>query len=451
MVILDKINNRTSNIVVIGLGYVGLPTALAFSKQGFNVIGLDIDKKKVKKIKKGISPINNSTISADLKEEIRKGTFKVTNNFESAISNSDIIILIVPTPVNAAKEPDLTFIKSAAKSVVSSLRKDQLVILESTVYPGVTEEVVLPILRKSDLNCPDDFGIAYCPERFNPGDKAHTIEKVVRVIGGINDKWTEVANTLYKTIQETFPTVNIKTAETAKVIENIQRDLNIALINEIALICEKINVDIINVLEAASSKWNFIKFLPGPGVGGHCLPHDPYYLVKIAEEKGYHAQVILSGRRVNDEMPIHVKNLIIQGLNIRNRPLNNSKILIFGATYKKNIDDLRTSPTETLVKLLLNYKAQLSINEPNINCEIIFGCKKMNDLNFELISKYDVFVFMVNHNQYKQISNNFLENCIRLNPQLVLIDAARMLEGNKLKNMGYIYLGIGAGEINTSY
>ena len=449
MTLLEKISKRDATITIIGLGYVGLPTALAFSKKGFNVIGLDIEKKKIDLINKGICPINDKKISNDLIKEVKSGKFIASNDYKSSISISDVILLVVPTPVNNAKEPDLSFVKSASESISKYLKKGQLVILESTVYPGVTEEIVLPILEKSGLKTPEDFGLAYCPERFNPGDSAHTVEKVVRVIGAINKNWTDIANALYSNIQKTFATIDIKTAEAAKVIENTQRDLNIALINEIALICEKINIDVIDVIEAASTKWNFIKFLPGPGVGGHCLPHDPYYLVKKAKEKGYHARIILAGRNLNDEMPLHVRDLIIKGLNVKKKSLNGSNVLIFGASYKKNIDDLRTSPTEILVNSLVKYEANLCINEPYCKDEVIFNVAKMNDISIEILCKFDVLVFMAAHDAYNKIDYDLLRKCIKENSELIIIDGARMFDGEKLMKMGYVYLGIGDGKNNS--
>lgn len=447
----SKISNREVKIAIVGMGYVGLPTALAFSKRGFSVIGLDINKERVKYINNGISPISDPIITSDLKTEIENKRFSASDNYGSTIPQVDIILIAVPTPVNEAKEPDLTSVINAANSISKYLKQDQLVVLESTVYPGVTEDIVQPILEKSNLKTPQDFGLAYCPERFNPGDPNKTVEKVVRVVGGISKKWTDVAIELYSQIQETYPTIDIKTAEAAKVIENTQRDLNIALMNELALICERLNIDIIDVIDAASTKWNFNRYMPGPGVGGHCLPHDPFYLVKIAKEKGYHAQVILAGRRVNDEMPLHVRDLLIAGLNYQQKSLSKSKILVFGATYKKNIDDIRTSPTETLIRSLKKYNSIIIIHEPNVNEKDIFNCGNIHILNEDIVSNFNALVFMVAHDKFNKIDYQFLGNCIDKNSKLIIVDGARMFDGTRLKKLGYIYLGVGAGKINNSY
>jgi len=451
MAIAKKISDKNATIAVIGLGYVGIPTAIEFAKKGFNVLGVDIDENRVKLINSGKSPINFPGIEKDIAELVEKKKFKAYTDFEQTIPKADFLLLILPTPVNDAKEPDLSYIISAGQSLYKYLKKGQLLILESTVYPGVTEDVLLPILLQSGLNCPNDFGIAYCPERFNPGDPNHTVEKVTRVIGAITPEWAEIARSLYSQIQKTHITTDIKTAEAAKVIENTQRDLNIALMNEIALICEKLQIDVKDVIEAASTKWNFLKFTPGPGVGGHCLPHDPYYLVKIARELGYYAQLIIAGRKVNDEMPFHVTDLLLKSLNHRQKAISKSKVIIFGATYKKNIDDLRSSPTETLVKKLEEYNANIQLIEPNIKETTVFGHKNIRDFDVELISKADALILMVDHDSSSKFTIDFFKKCYAKNKDLVIVDGVRILDGEKIKEIGLVYYGIGAGKINNSY
>ncbi|MHA1505381.1 MAG: nucleotide sugar dehydrogenase [Candidatus Heimdallarchaeota archaeon] len=451
MDLAKKISEKNATIAIVGLGYVGIPTALEFAKQGFNVMGIDIDENKVKLINSGKSPINLPSIEKDIAELVAKKKIKAYTDLEEVIPKSDFVLLILPTPVNEAKEPDLSYIVNAGKSLSKYLKKDQLIILESTVYPGVTEDVLLPILLESGLECPNDFGIAYCPERFNPGDPKHTVEKVTRVIGAINSEWADVAALLYSQIQKIHITVNIKTAEAAKVIENTQRDLNIALMNEIALICEKLQIDVKDVIEAASTKWNFLKFSPGPGVGGHCLPHDPYYLVKIARELGYNAQIIIAGRKVNDEMPYHVADLLVKALNYKEKAISKSKVIIFGATYKKNIDDIRSSPTEILVKKLEEYNVDIQIIEPNIKETTVFGQKSSKDFDIEMISNADALILMVDHDSSSKFTIDFFKKCFEKNKNLVIVDGVRILDGEKIKEIGLIYQGIGAGNINNSY
>lgn len=451
MDLLKKIEQKTAVICIIGLGYVGLPTSLIFAKKGFRVIGVDILEEKVDIINSGISPIHDTFLQENLPKQLESGNFNATTEYQAAVSNADIILLMLPTPANEAKEPDLTFVVNATTSVAKYLRKGQLVILESTVYPGVTEEIVCPILEKSGLEASIDFGLAYCPERFNPGDTDRSIEKVTRVIGGINTQWTEIANALYSQIQLTFSTVDIKTAEASKVIENAQRDLNIAFANEMALICEHLSIDFNDVFRAASTKWNFVRYYPGPGVGGHCLPHDPYYLVKKAREHGYHAQIILAGRKVNDFMPHHVMDLLVRGLNHNQKAVKGSKIIIFGATYKKNIDDLRTSPTELLVNYLRDYEAEILIIEPYVERNLVFGCKRINQANSQTISEADALIFMVNHDEFSDISTEYIKSCFEGKKGIVIVDGVRMLNGYELKESGFFYFAVGAGKINTSY
>jgi len=441
----NKIINKTAKICVIGLGYVGLPTSVFFAEKGFNVIGVDINKDKIHMITSGISPLKDLNLDDNIKILVENKKLTATTNTISAVAESDIILIIVPTPVTEAKEPDLSYVKATAEGISKSLRKGQLVILESTTYPGTTEEVLQPILEKSGFIAGVDFGLAYCPERYNPGDPEHTLENVARVVGGITPKWGEVTQLLYQNIiKETVIQVkNIKTAEAAKIIENIQRDLNIALMNELALIFERMDIDVIEVIEAASTKWNFNKYYPGPGVGGHCLPVDPYYLTKRAQELGYHAQVILAGRKVNDDMPLHVYELVQDGLNEIGKALKNSNIVVLGAAYKPNIADLRNSPSEILVKKLKNRAANVSIIEPNVSDKEIFGCLNipLNDLRTKLA---DCTVLMANHKEFKNIDMSG----IKANGNVVFVDGCRAMNPEDIIGAGFIYRGVGAGGWN---
>ncbi|MDZ4230426.1 MAG: nucleotide sugar dehydrogenase, partial [Dehalococcoidales bacterium] len=322
-IILDK-----ATVCVTGLGYVGLPLAEAFSKS-LKVIGFDIDADKVAMLKR--SNNNRNLILTSNPGDIRQ---------------ADFIIICVPTPVTRSKEPDLSPVKAAAATVGRNLKKNSLVILESTVYPGVTEEVMKPILEEGGLKCGPDFKIAYCPERINPGDEEHTIDKITKVVSGMDEETTELVARLYgKVTSHIFKAKNIKTAEAAKVIENIQRDLNIALMNELSLIFDKLGLNTKDVLDAATTKWNFHKYSPGL-VGGHCIPVDPYYLVYKAKELGYHPQVILAGRAINDNMPGHVAGMVIKALNNAGKVIKGSRILIMGLTYKANVADTRETPAK---------------------------------------------------------------------------------------------------------
>jgi nucleotide sugar dehydrogenase len=304
----QKVKDKSAVLSIIGLGYVGLPTAVYFAENGFKVYGVDKEVNIVNGLNKGVSHLNELGLDDRIKKVVHMKKLFCTNDTKEAVSNSDAILIIVPTPITKEKEPDLSYVISAAESVSEHLKKGQLVVLESTVYPGVTEEIVKPILESKGLKAGLDFGLAYCPERYNPGDTKHTIENVNRIVGGINLGWANVTRDLYShMIKAKVDAVkDIKTAEAAKVIENIQRDLNIALMNELALIFEKMEIDVMEVIKAASTKWNFNTYYPGAGVGGHCLPVDPYYLVSKAKEYGYHSKVITAGREINDFMPYQI-------------------------------------------------------------------------------------------------------------------------------------------------
>ncbi|KAF5434806.1 UDPglucose 6-dehydrogenase/UDP-N-acetyl-D-galactosamine dehydrogenase, partial [Candidatus Methanophagaceae archaeon] len=311
---------KNKTVCVVGLGYVGLPLANAFSKH-VKTIGFDIDRAKIQEL--------NENSNANL----------ICSSDPSSIEQADIVIIAVPTPVTKSKEPDLFYVKSAAEIVGKNLKTGAIVVLESTIYPGVTEEIVAPILEhESGLKCGVDFKIGYSPERINPGDEAHALDKITKIVAGLDEVTTETLADLYGLITTVYKAKDIKTAEAAKVIENIQRDLNIALMNELTLIFHKVGLDTNSVLEAAGTKWNFHPYKPGL-VGGHCIPVDPYYLVYKAQELGYHPQVILAGRAINDYMPKHVAEMAVKGLNEVGKVIKHSKILILGLTYKENVPD----------------------------------------------------------------------------------------------------------------
>ena len=342
-------------VCIVGLGYVGLPLAKAFSRH-LKVIGYDVDEEKVKEL------------NGENKDENLRFTMD-----ESKIGEADFVLIAVPTPVTKFKEPDLSFVKSAAKTVGKNLKKGAIVVLESTVYPGVTEEVVKPILEEaSGLKCGADFKIGYSSERINPGDDEHTLNKITKVVAGMDEETTEILAELYGLITTVYRAKDIRTAEAAKVIENIQRDLNIALMNELAIIFHKMGLDTKAVLEAASTKWNFHRYSPGL-VGGHCIPVDPYYLVYKAKELGYHPQVILAGRAINDYMPKHVAEMAIKGLNEVGKVIKGSKVLIMGLTYKENVPDTRESPVREMVKELKEFGIEVYGCDPLLSREKLEG------------------------------------------------------------------------------
>jgi len=335
MEIFERLEDRSAVVCVVGVGYVGLPLAEAFSKH-LKVIGYDMNGSKIEEL-------NNKNNNSNL----------IFTSDPAKINKADFVLIAVPTPITESKEPDLFCVRSSMDTVGRNLKKGAIVVLESTVYPGVTEEIAMSVLDKSSgMKCGVDFKVGYSPERINPGDEVHGISNITKIVSGMDEETTEVLVKLYNLITTVFKAKDIRTAEAAKVIENIQRDLNIALINELALIFERMNIDIMDVIEAAATKWNFNVYYPGAGVGGHCLPVDPYYLVKKAEDLGYHSKVITAGRAVNDYMPMHVFKLLVDALNECERAVKGSKVVVLGFSYKENVGDARESPVEVFVEEL---------------------------------------------------------------------------------------------------
>lgn len=451
--LLKKIKNKELTICVVGLGYVGLPTAIFFAENDFNVIGVGTDEIKLDMIGQGISPLGELGLDSRLLKVVQDKKLVTTPDLTEATRQSDIILIIVPTPVTKSKDPDLSHIISAGENISKGMEPGKLVVLESTVYPGVTEETLQPILESSGLKAGEDFGLAYCPERYNPGDDAHSIEKVARVVGGITPEWADITRELYQFIIEEDIQVlrNIKTAEAAKVIENTQRDLNIALVNELAMIFEKLGIDVMEVIKGASSKWNFNEYYPGGGVGGHCLPVDPYYLVKKAKELGYQSKVIAAGRTINDYMPKHVFSLITDALNDNERSVKNSKIVVLGLSYKENVGDDRESPSVQLIDELEDNQALITIVDPYIQETAIYGTLEETELYSKVES--DVYnaldgahalVLMTAHDEFRELDFEKIKKLMKLP---IIIDGRRIFDPKDLEDMGFYYRGIGRGNL----
>jgi UDPglucose 6-dehydrogenase/UDP-N-acetyl-D-galactosamine dehydrogenase len=410
---------KNKTVCIVGLGYVGLPLAEAFSSH-LKTIAFDIDEEKVKR----------------LSESNNKDNIEFTSD-PAQIKQADFVLICVPTPVTKSKEPDLSFVKSAAEIVGQHLKKGAIVVLESTIYPGVTEEIIAPILdleNKSGLKCGADFKIGYSPERINPGDEAHALDKITKIVAGMDEETTEILAELYGLITNVYKAKDIKTAEAAKVIENIQRDLNIALMNELTLIFHKMHLDTKSVLEAAGTKWNFQPYTPGL-VGGHCIPVDPYYLVYKAKELGYHPQVILAGRAINDYMPKHVAEMAIKGLNEVGKVIKGSKVLVMGLTYKENVADTRESPVKEMVRELKGFGVEVYGYDPLLsNGEIeAFGVKSSANLDV----KMDCVIVAVAHDEFKRMKLEDVKRFMNDNP--VLIDVRGMFNKHEGEEKGFNY------------
>ena len=415
-------NSENTTVCIVGLGYVGFPLAEAFADK-LKVIGFDTSTKRL----------------AELRAEHSKPNLTFTDNAED-IRKADFAIICVPTPVTSSKEPDLSFVESAAQIIGRNMKEGTTVILESTVYPGVTEDIIKPILEKeSGTKCGTQFRIGYSPERINPGDVEHTVNTIVKVVAGMDDETTELIAELYSTVTPNiFKARSIRTAEAAKVIENIQRDLNIALMNEFSLIFDRMGLNSKDVLDAAATKWNFHRYTPGM-VGGHCIPVDPYYMVYKSRELGFHPQVILAGRATNDNMPVHVAHLTIKALNSAGKLIKGSKVVIMGLTYKENVADTRETPVVNLIKELKEYGINLIGFDPLLKSgEEEFDIEIVNSLND--INGIDALILTVGHDVFKNMKIQELKQ--HLNPQAVVVDIRQIYNRSEVETEGFTYVTI---------
>jgi UDP-N-acetyl-D-galactosamine dehydrogenase len=424
----DQLINGDAKLAVIGLGYVGLPIALAFARK-IKVVGFDINKKRVEMMRNHIDP------SEELdKEEFNGCDIHFTADLED-LRDVNFFIVAVPTPIDEHNRPDLTPLIGASKTVGKVLKKGDYVVFESTVYPGCTEEDCVPILEKySGLKFIDDFKVGYSPERINPGDREHTITKILKVVSGCDAVSLDIISKVYELIVEpgVHKASSIKVAEAAKIIENTQRDLNIALMNELSIIFNRLGINTYEVLEAAGTKWNFLPFRPGL-VGGHCIGVDPYYLTYKAEEIGYHAKVINSGRYVNDSMGFYAAKQTVKKILNTGKNIAGARVLIMGATFKEDVSDIRNSKIYDVVKELQSYRADVEVIDPLASSEELkheygFGLVK------EPTGKYDAVIVAVNHQQYIKLDEKYFASI--LTPKGILVDLKGIYR-NSIKQLTY--------------
>ena len=391
------------SIGIIGLGYVGLPLAVAFAEK-YPVVGVDISQQRIAELQQGEDQTNEIE-SPQLLEALEQG-LTLTNKIQAA-KDCTVFIVTVPTPVTSSKQPDLNPVISATKAVATVLKKGDTVVYESTVYPGVTEEVCVPILEEiSGLSFNSDFFVGYSPERINPGDKKHTITKITKVVSGSTPETLRSLSELYGSIIEAgiYETPTIKTAEAAKVIENTQRDINIAFVNELSVIFSKMGINTQEVLKAAGTKWNFLNFYPGL-VGGHCIGVDPYYLAYKSEQLGYTPEMILAGRRLNDSMPGFIVNQIVKRFVQQDISTKNAKALILGATFKENCPDLRNSKVVDLHQELLDFGFQVDVYDPQADSQV-FKAQYNKEKIANITENYDVIILAVAHSEFRQLNPN---------------------------------------------
>ncbi|MFT6872466.1 MAG: UDP-N-acetyl-D-galactosamine dehydrogenase [Roseivirga sp.] len=398
----------TDKIAIIGLGYVGLPLAVAFAEK-YKVVGFDINSPRIKELNEGHDrtlEIEDDLLKSVLsKEDSDTGLYNT--NILSEIADCNIYIVTVPTPIDEDQNPDLTPLIKASETVGSVLKKGDIVIYESTVYPGATEEDCVPVLQeKSGLRYNDDFFCGYSPERINPGDKEHTVTKILKVTAGSTPEIAERVDLLYKSVitAGTYKAASIKVAEAAKVIENSQRDINIAFVNELAMIFNKMNIDTVDVLEAAGTKWNFLPFRPGL-VGGHCIGVDPYYLAQKAKKSGYYPQMLLSGRRLNNSIGPYVGSQMVKLLMKKGKVINTSKVLVLGITFKENCPDIRNSRVIDIIQELKEFEVQVDVFDPwaeALEVKQEYGVNLISESDLD-IKSYDGLVLAVAHEKFRKM------------------------------------------------
>lgn len=436
MSLFNKLIKKEAKLSIIGLGYVGMPIAVAFAKK-LNVIGFDISREKIELYNRGIDP------TKEVGNEIIKSTTVEFTADEARIREADFHIVAVPTPVNSDHTPDLRPIENASRIVGKNLRKGSVVVFESTVYPGVTEEICIPILEKeSNLICGIDFKVGYSPERINPGDKVHKLESITKVVSGMDQESLDIIAKVYELIVNAgvYKAESIKVAEAAKVIENSQRDINIAFMNELAIIFNKMGIDTHAVLAAAGTKWNFLKFTPGL-VGGHCIGVDPYYLTYKAQKLGYHSQIILSGRRINDDMGRYVVENLIKNLIKANVTIKTSKVAILGFTFKENCPDTRNTKVMDIINELGEYGITPYVSDPV--ADILEAKHEYNIVLNEMIEIKDVdaLILAVGHDRFLNLSQEDFNGFFKSgqNDSKVLIDVKGILNRYEYEKAGYRY------------
>lgn len=428
---------ENSKITVFGLGHIGLPTAALFANGGLQVLGVDVNKRIIECVNKGKSPIMEPGLDELVRKAVESGNLSATDDGIAASKDSKIKIVIVPTPVDEFKKSDLSAVESACKDISKALNKDDLVIIESTTPPKTCENIVIPILEESGLKAGDDFGVAYTPERALPNNTIYEMTHNARVIGGINEKSADIAVALYEHITEgeIIEVKDLITAEMVKLMENTYRDTNIALSNELAKVCEKLGIDAIEAITAANHHPRVNIHIPGPGVGGHCLSIDPYFIVEMAEQEGVESTLIKNARAINEGMPGHVAEIVVDTLNENGKQIKGSKIGILGVAYKGNVADARETPSKPLIEILLEKGFDVYAHDPYTSSDLIksFGARPVS---MEDVLNSDCVVLITDHDEYKHITPSMIKNKI-------FICTRPILNPDDFKREGVVFKGIG--------
>ena len=435
MGLYEKILAGEEKLSLVGLGYVGMPIAVAFARK-IRVIGFDLNEKKIGLYKSGVDP------TREVGDEVIRNTAVEFTADAAKLKEAKFHIVAVPTPVNDDHTPDLTPVEGASRILGRNLTKGSIVVFESTVYPGVTEEICVPILEEeSGLKCGTDFKIGYSPERINPGDKVHRLETITKIVSGMDEETLDTVAKVYELVVEAgvYRAESIKVAEAAKVIENSQRDINIAFMNELSIIFNKMGIDTASVLEAAGTKWNFLKFAPGL-VGGHCIGVDPYYLTYKAEQMGYHSQIILAGRRINDDMGKYVAENVVKNLIRADVPVKTAKVAILGFTFKENCPDTRNTKVIDIVKELREYGIDPVIADETADREeakMLYGVELAGR---DAVHDVDALIIAVAHTQFSDMGQEKIASCFKAsNKKKVLVDVKGILDRKTYLNEEYLY------------
>ena len=434
MLLYEKIKKQKEILSLVGLGYVGMPIAIEFAKRGVKVIGYDLNNAKIDIYKSGIDPTNEVG-----DETIKNTTVEFTSN-EEELKRAKFHIVAVPTPVNDDHTPDLTPVEGASRILGRNLTKGSIIVFESTVYPGVTDDICVPILEKeSGLKCGVDFKIGYSPERINPGDKVHRLSTITKIVSGMDEETLDTIAKVYEIVVDAgvHRAESIKVAEAAKVIENSQRDINIAFMNELSIIFNKMGIDTQSVLKAAGTKWNFLNFYPGL-VGGHCIGVDPYYLTYKAEELGYHSQIILSGRRINDDMGKYVAENTVKNLIKSEKAVKGAKVAILGFTFKENCPDTRNTKIIDIVKELREYGIEPLITDPTADAAEAKRLYGVEFVDIENIHDMDAVILAVAHDKFGKFTMKEIDQFFGKGKK-VLLDIKGLLNRKEYENAGYCY------------
>lgn len=409
MALMEQITSKSATVAIIGMGYVGLPLAVAIAESGMKVTGIDVDREKTQSINTGESYIPDVP-SENIKAVVDQGIFSATSDF-SALKQADVISICVPTPLSEMREPDITYVRAATNEVAKYLQPGQLIILESTTYPGTTEEVVRPILEESGLTVGKDFWLAFSPERVDPGNEKYSINNTPKVVGGAEEQSTELATAFYaQFIEKVVPVSSTQAAEMTKLLENIFRCVNIALVNELMVLCDRMDINIWEVIDAASSKpFGFMPFFPGPGLGGHCIPIDPFYLSWKARQYDFHTEFIELAGKTNENIPYYVVTKVGEALNNHEKSIKGSKVLVMGLAYKKDIGDTRESPALKIITLLEGLGAKVAYHDPYAKQEII-GTKTYTsvELTSDVVTESDCVLVVTDHTNidYQMVADN---------------------------------------------